>query len=95
MEDSFCVGVGDNAAEVGGGVVGDSSSEDDCFSVLLVEEVEHLLEREGAADIGVEYEESFWLALHDRVSEVVQASCCAQSLVFTEVADFELGEFSG
>lgn len=57
------VGVGDDAAKVGGGLVANAGSQDDGLGVTLHEELEHLLERERAAHVGVEDEEALGAAL--------------------------------
>jgi hypothetical protein len=53
-----------------------------------------LLEGEGAANVGVEHKKAFRFALEDGISEVVETACCAKSLVFSEVSDFELRKLS-
>lgn len=94
VENAFRVGVGHDAPKVGGGVVADSSAEDDGFGVLLLKELEHGLERERAADVRVQHEEAVWLALEDGVTEVVETAGGAKGLVFAEVLDLDLGELS-
>ena len=90
VKDSLGVGVRDNASEVCSGVRTDSGAKNDSLSVLLFEELEHLLKGKGAADIGVEDEEPLGSALEDGVSEVVEASSSAKSLVLSQIGDFEL-----
>jgi len=46
-----------------------------------------LLEREGAADIGVEHEETVRAALQDGIAEVVESASRSQSLVLAQVFD--------
>lgn len=91
VQDALCVGVGDDATKVGGGVVGDTGAEDDGLGVFLGEQLEHLVEGEGAADVGVEDKEALWLALENGIAEVVQATGGAQGLVLAQVFDGELG----
>ena len=71
MQDAVGVGVGDNAAEVGGSLIGHAGTKNDGFSVFLFEEVEHGFKGKGAADIRIEYEEPLRLAFEDSISEVV------------------------
>lgn len=89
------VGVGDDAAKVGGGVVADAGAENDGLGVPLDEELEHLLQRERAADVGVEDEEALGAALEDGISEVVQAAGGAQRLVLAQVSQVDAGELLG
>ena len=77
VEDSFCVSVRDYATELVGGIVGDTSAKNDCFCVFLFEQLKHLFEWEGAADVGVEDKETFWPAFEDGITEMVEASSCA------------------
>lgn len=89
------VGVGDDAAKVGGGVVADAGAEDDGLGVPLNEELEHLLQRERAADVGVEDEEALGAALEDGISEVVQSTSSAQRLVLAQISQVDAGELLG
>lgn len=89
------VGVGDDAAKVGGGVVADAGTEDDGLGVPLNEELEHLFQRERAADVGVEDEEALGAALEDGISEVVQTAGGAQCLVLAQIPQVNAGEFLG
>lgn len=86
------MGVGDNAAEVCGSVVTDAGTKNDSLCILLLEELEHLTQREGAADIGIKDEETLRATLENGISEVVETSSGAEGLVFAEVLDAELGE---
>lgn len=74
VQDALSVGVGDDAAEIGGSVVADAGAEDDGFSVFFFEEGEHVLQGEGAADVGVEDEEAVRVAFEDDIAEVVEAA---------------------
>lgn len=95
MENALGVGVRHDATEVGGRLAGDSGTEHDSFGVLVLEQLEHVVERERRADVGVQHEESVGLALEDHIAEVVETACSAQCLVFSEVLDGELGEAVG
>lgn len=95
VEDALGVVVANNAAKVCGGLGADAGSEDDGLCVLLGEELEHLVEGEGAADVRVQDEEALGLALEDGVAEVVQAAGGAQGLVLAQVLDGEVGEVGG
>ena len=77
VQDALGVGVGDDAAEVCGGVVTDAGAQDDGFGVFFFEELEHVAEREGAADVGVENKEAVRATLEDDVAEVVKTSRCS------------------
>ena len=95
VEDAAGVGIGDDAAKVGGGVVAHASAEDDGLGVALNGKLEHLGEGEGAADVGVEDEEAVGPALEDGVAEVVQAAGGAEGLILSQVADGDGGELLG
>jgi hypothetical protein len=56
--------------------------------------LKHLSEWKRAAHVCVEYEEALWIALEDGISEVVQATCGSQCLVFAEVLHAELWKLS-
>lgn len=89
------MGIGNDATEVGGGIVVDSCSEDDGLRILFFEQLEHLAKREGAADVSVEDENALGLALQDGIAEVVETASGAQSRVFTQVLHLELRELLG
>lgn len=95
VKHSAGVGVGDDAAKVGGGVVADAGAENDGLGVPLDEELEHLLERERAADVGVENKEALGAALEDGIAEVVQAAGGAQRLVLAQISQVDAGELLG
>lgn len=77
MEDLFGLRIRDNASKICSCVIADSCTKDDGLSVLLLEELEHLLKWKGAADVGIEDEESIWAAFEDDIPKVVQAASCA------------------
>lgn len=87
--------IANNATEVRGRLAADTGAQDDGLSVLLGEQLQHLVEGEGAADVGVEDEEALGFALEDGITEVVQATGSAKSLVFSQVFDGEIGEGGG
>ena len=86
------VWIGNNASKVAGSIFTDTGTENDGLGIALLEELEHVHEWEGAADVGVENEEALGLALQDGIAEVVEATCSAKSLILAEVFDGELGE---
>lgn len=49
-----------------------------------------MFKREGAADIGVEDEETVRTALQDSIAEMVEAASRSQSLVLSEIFDGDL-----
>jgi hypothetical protein len=53
------------------------------------------MEWKGAAHVHVEDEESFGSTFEDGISEMVETSGRAQSLVFSEVFDADIWEFFG
>lgn len=79
--------VTDNAAKVGGSLFAHTGSQDDSFGVLLPEHLQHLVEWEAAADIGVQDKDVLGAALENGITEVVQAAGGAKGLVFAEVLD--------
>jgi hypothetical protein len=87
VQHTACVGVRHDAAEVRGCLLADPRTQDHRLGVLLAEHLEHLVEREAAAHVGVQNEDVLRLALEDGIAEVVQAARGAQRLVFSEVLD--------
>ena len=77
MEDLFALRVRDNAAKICSCIITDSCTEDHGLCILLLEELEHLLEWKGAADVGIEDEESIWATFENDIPEMVQAASCA------------------
>ena len=77
VEDLLGLRVRDNAAKVCGCFVADPRTEDDGLCILLLEELEHLLKRKGAADVGIEDEEAVRATFEDDISEMVQTAGCA------------------
>ena len=92
VQDTAGVGIADDAAEVAGSIVADAGTQDDGLGILLVEEPQHLVEGEGAADVRVEDENALGAALEDSIAEVVQAAGGAQRLVLAQVLDAQAGE---
>lgn len=88
-------GVRDNAPELCGRVVADLCAQQHGLGFTLFEDFEHLLEREGAADVGVEHEHALGVAGEDGVAEVVETAGCAEGGVLAEVLESELREFGG
>ena len=94
VQHALGVGVRHDAAKVRGGVLAHARAEDDGLGVALLEELEHVVEGEGAAHVGVEDEEALGLALEDRIAEMVEAACRAERLVLAQVFDGQLGELA-
>lgn len=92
VQHALGMGVADDAAEVGGGLGGDARAQHYGFGVLVVVQLEHVVERERAAHVGVEHEEALRLSLENDIAEVVEAACGAEGLVFAEVANLQLGK---
>lgn len=95
VQDAAGVGIGDDATEVGGGVLGDAGAEDDGLGILVVEELGHLVQGERAADVGVEDEDALGTTLEDGITEVVETTGGAEGLILAEVLDGEVREFGG
>jgi len=89
------VGVGDDAAKVGGGILANPCSQNNSLGILILRQFEHLVEWEAAADIRVQHEQSLRAPLEDRIAEVVEAAGGAQGLVFAEVFDRKIGKLGG
>lgn len=87
--------VANNASEVRGRLAANTGAQNDGLSVLLGEQLQHLVKGEGTADVGVENEQPLGLALENGITEVVQAAGGAKSLVFSQVFDGEVGEGGG
>lgn len=90
MQHALAVRVADNTAEITRGVVRDSCAQNHGLGVLLFEQAQHLVEGEGAADVGVEDEEAVGAALEDGIAEVVEAAGGAEGLILAQVADGDL-----
>lgn len=92
VQDTLGVGVGHDTAKVGGSLVGYPCTQNHGLCILLLEQTQHLTQRERAADIGVQNKQALGLALQDRITEVVQTTCGAQRCVLPQVLNAELGE---
>jgi len=92
MEDAARVRVADDATEVGGSIIANTGAQNDSLGILVVEELGHLVQREGAADVGVEDEDALGAALEDGIAEVVEAASGAEGLVLSKVLDGQVGE---
>ena len=90
VEHALRVRVRDNATKVGGGVVGDPRTQHYRLGILVLEQLEHLHQRERGADIGVEHKQLLGPALQYHVAEVVETARCAQRLVFAEVLNAQV-----
>lgn len=95
MQDALRVVVANNASEVCSGVVGDLGTQNDGLGVLLVEELEHLIQGEGAAHVGVEDEQALGLALENGIAEMVETTGGTKGLVFSQVLDGKVGVGNG
>ena len=89
------VRVRDDAAKVARGILADPGAQDDSFGILLVEQPQHLVEREAAADVRVQDKDMLGSTLEDGIPEVVQAAGGAKGLVLAEVLDREVGKLAG
>ncbi|KAF7165421.1 hypothetical protein CNMCM5623_009586 [Aspergillus felis] len=92
VQHALGVSIGDNTSKVGGGLVADPGSQNHRLCVLLLEQLQHLTKREGAADVSVQDENALGLALEDGITEMIETPCCAKCRVFTQVLNSELGE---
>ncbi|KAB8346057.1 hypothetical protein FH972_023109 [Carpinus fangiana] len=92
MQNALGLGISNNAAEVVGSVLGDTSAQDESAGLALLVDSQHLAQGERAADISVEDEEAGGIALEDLIAEVVQTASGAQGLVFSQVADRDAGK---
>lgn len=79
--------VAHNTSKVRRSIVGHPCPQNNSFRVLLLEQPEHLLQREGAADVRIQHEEAVRPSLQYRIPEVVQAASGSQGLVLAEVLD--------
>jgi hypothetical protein len=95
MEDPAGMGVRHDTTKVTSSIFADTGTKDDGFGITLLEKLQHVVQREGTADIGIEDEEAFRAAFENGIAEVVEAACGAEGLVFAQVDDFDLGEFFG
>ena len=95
VQDSLSVGIGHDAAEVGGSIVADAGAENNSLGVFLHSQLQHLGEGEGAANVGVEDEEALGAALEDGIAEVVETASGAEGLVLAQVLDGDGGELLG
>lgn len=95
VQNTLGVGIRDDATEVGGSLVANPGAQDNGLGVLLLGKLEHLVQREGAADVGIDDEEALRVALEDGIAEVVQAAGGAQGLVFPQVLELDVGEIVG
>jgi hypothetical protein len=84
------VSVAHDASEIARGVVRDTSTQNNRLSILLFEQFQHLLEREGATDVGVQNEEAVRTTFEDGITEMVETTGGAEGLVFAQVADADV-----
>lgn len=92
VQNTLGVGIGYDAAKVGGSLVRYPSTQNHGLCILFLEQAQHLTQRERAADIGVQHKQALGLALEDRITEVVQSTCGAQRCVLPQVLDADLRE---
>jgi hypothetical protein len=74
VEDTAGVGIGDDATKVRGSLLADTGAEDDGLRIAVLEELEHVVQGEGTANVGVEDEETLRPALKNSITEVVEAT---------------------
>lgn len=92
VQNTLGMRIGDNATKVSGGVVANARTQNDGLGILLLEQTQHLAQRERAADVSVQHKQALRLALEDRITEVVETTGRTQRSVFPQVLDAELGE---
>ena len=85
----------DDATEVGGSILADTSTKNDSLGISFLEKSEHVEQWERAANISVQYEEALWATLEDGIAEVVETSSSTKRLVLTQVLDCDLWELGG
>ena len=95
MEDPLSVCIRHNAAKVARSIIADSGAKDDGLCVPVLEELEHLVQGERAADVGIDDKESIGSTLQYGVTEVIETTSCSQGLIFSKVLDLDLGKFAG
>jgi hypothetical protein len=89
---TFGVSVRDDATEVCSSIVTDPRAKNDGLGILLLKETEHGIEGERTADIRIEHKEPIWLPLENGITEVVETSSGAKSLVLAEILDLDVRE---
>ena len=87
-----CGGEGQRTAKFLGSINLDAGAEQHCLSLLLLKDLEHLLQEERAAHVGVKHKAALGVALEDCIAEVVEAAGGAQGSVLAQVADLEAGK---
>lgn len=92
MKNALGVSIGDDATKVGSRIIADPGAQNDSLSILLLKEFEHGLKWEGAAHVGIEHEEPIRPAFQDGISEVIEATSSAKSLVLPQILDLDLRE---
>jgi hypothetical protein len=95
VQDALAMGVADDAAKVGCSVVGHAGSQNHSLAIFLLEQTQHLLQRERTADIGIEDEEAVGAAFEDRIAEVVETTSGSECLVFAQVLHGDLWVCAG
>lgn len=91
MKHAAGVRVADNATKVGSSVVADPRPQNDSLSIPVVEQLEHIPQREAAADIRIQHKQPLGPTLEDRITEVIQSTSRTQSLVLAQVFDRSKG----
>lgn len=77
--------IADNTPKIGRGIIRHPRPKNNSLSVLLFKQSQHILQREGAAHVGIEDEEAVWSAFKDCIPEVVETPGGPEGLVFAEV----------
>lgn len=86
MKDLVGIGFGDEASKVVGRVAGDTGSKDRAQSTVTLVGLLHCDKGESTSNIGVKDKDLVGVAAQDLVTEVVKTSCCAEGLIFAEIA---------
>ena len=91
VQHTLAMRITDNAPKIARRIIRHARSQNHRLGILLFEQPQHLIQRERAADIGIEDEEAIGATFEDRVAEVVESAGGSQGLVFAQVADGDLG----
>ena len=92
MDDPACLRIGDDATKIARSCVTDTSTKDNSVCLLLLKYLHHLVDWEGAANVGIEHKETVGFTLENCIPEVVESACGTQCLIFAQVFDVELWE---
>jgi len=91
MQHPLAVRIRHNAPEIRRRLIRHPRPQYHRLGIFFLKHPEHLLQRKGAADIGIEHEEAVGAAFEDGVAEVVEAAGGTEGLVLAEVFDGDGG----